>query len=62
MTGRYEGLEVDERICPIWKNEIETEEQVITRCPSYSVPRNILYNACPQLCDDFNSYTDIQKL
>ncbi len=35
--GRYEGLEVDDRICPICKNEIETEEHVITRCPSYIV-------------------------
>ncbi len=61
-TGRYEGLEVDDRICPICKNEIETEKHVITRCPSYSVPRSILYNACTQLCDDFNSFTYIKKL
>ncbi len=53
-TGRYEDLEVDECICLICKNEIETEEHVITR--------NILYNACNQLCDDFNSFTDIKKL
>ncbi len=32
-TGRYEGLEVEDHICPIYKNEIETEEHVITRCP-----------------------------
>ncbi len=37
-TGRYEGLEVDERECPICKNKIEAEEHVITRCPSYSIP------------------------
>ncbi len=61
-TGRYEGLEVDDRICPIYKNEIETEEHVITRCPSYSVPRYILYNASTQLCDDFKSFTDIKKI
>ncbi len=58
-TGRYDGLEVDDCICPICKNEIET---VITRCPSYSVPRDILYNECTQLYDDFNSFTDIKKL
>ncbi len=61
-TGQYEGLEVNDRICPICKNGIETEEHVITRCPSYRVPRDILYNACTQLCDDFNSFTYIKKL
>ncbi len=40
-TGRYEGFDVDERICPICKNEIETDENVITRCPYYRVLRNI---------------------
>ncbi len=30
-TGRCEGLEVEDRICRICKNEIETEEHVITR-------------------------------
>ncbi len=61
-TGQYEGLEVDDRICPKCKNEIETEEHVITRCLSYSVPRDILYNASAQLYDDFNSFTEIKKL
>ncbi len=51
-TGLYKGLEVDQRICPICKNEIETEDHVITRCTSYIVPRDILYNGCTQLCDD----------
>ncbi len=49
-------------ICPISKNEIETEEHVITGCLHYSVPRDILYNACTQLCDDFKDCTDIKKL
>jgi hypothetical protein len=61
-TGRYEGLEVDDRICPICKNETESEEHVITRCPSYNVPRHILYNACAQLCDNFKNLTDSKKL
>ncbi len=29
-SGRYEGLEVDERLYPICKNEIEIEKHVIT--------------------------------
>ncbi len=63
QTGCYEGLEVDECICPICKNEIETEEHVITKCPSYSVAQDSLNNACNQLGDDFNSsFTDIKKL
>ncbi len=61
-TGRYESLEVDERICPMCKNKIEREGHVITRCPSYSVPKYILYNAYTQLSDDFNSFTNIKKL
>ncbi len=55
-------LEVDGCICPKCKNEIETKEHIITRCPSYNVPRDILYTACIQLCDEFNCFTDIKKL
>ena len=57
-TGRYEGLDVDEWLCPICTDQIESEEHVITRCPAYNVPREVLYNTCNQIWDDFNNLTD----
>ena len=31
-TGRYEGLEVDQRICPICHSSVEDEKHVLLHC------------------------------
>ena len=49
-------------VCPICNQEVESEEHVITRCPAYIVPRDILYNACVKLCPVFNAISDSEKL
>ncbi len=40
-TGRYEHLNVDERVCPVCNTEVETEH-VLTRCHAYIDFRNEL--------------------
>ena len=46
-TGRYEGLRVNERICPFCKDCTEGEFHVLFRCPLYNDIREFLFvNAC----------------
>ena len=46
-TGRYEGLRVNERICPFCKDCTEDEFHVLFRCPLYNDIREFLFvNAC----------------
>ena len=46
-TGRYEGLTVNERVCPFCRTQIETEIHVITQCKTYENIRDSLFQkAC----------------
>ena len=35
-TGRYEGLAVEERICPVCHEGVEDERHVLLECPMYN--------------------------
>ena len=62
-TGRYEQLNVPQRICPICTtSEVETEEHVIIRCPAYTVIRNDLFESAIAINVDFNGFNDTEKL
>ncbi len=61
-TGRYEHLQVEERLCPVCCNEIENEEHVLTRCSAYMGLRNDLYTIAFNLNPDFNTMSDSDKL
>ena len=61
-TGRYECLDINQRICPICNYEVETEEHVLTRCPAYIDYRNDLYTASNNVNDDFNTLNDCDKM
>ena len=61
-TGRYEHLEVSERICPVCHLEVESEEHVIVRCPAYSDIRSELFNYACDMNSVFNDLDDEQKL
>ena len=45
-TGRYEGLSVEERLCPLCNLETEDEEHVLLKCKYYDDCRSSLLNAC----------------
>ena len=34
-TGRYEGIPVEDRICPVCQNGVEDEQHVLLECPKY---------------------------
>ena len=46
-TGRFEGLDVNQRICPICHKSVKDEKHVLLYCPFYLEFRTILTNkAC----------------
>ena len=61
-TGRYEQLNVQDRICPLCNSEVESEEHVLTRCQAHTVFRNDLYNHACNINPNFNDFSDCDKL
>ncbi len=57
---RYTHLDINERICPICNQEVETEEHVLTRCPAYMIFRNELYTASSDINDVFE-FSDVSQ-
>ena len=60
-TGRYEGVELVNRICPFCNNGIEDEVHVLTQCPLYIDLREELYNQVSFFMPDFRALNDIEK-
>ena len=61
-TGRYEGLDLSCRTCPVCKNGIEDEKHVILKCPQYDDIRQQLFNRAATVNDNFIGFSDIEKL
>ena len=53
-TGRYEGLPVNERICPICMLEVEDEEHVLMRCNFYRDQRRLMLDSVQNICQNVN--------
>ena len=53
-TGRYEGLPVDQRLCPFCENCIEDEYHVILKCPQYDHIRLPLVAEAVNMNQTFN--------
>ena len=50
-TGRYEGIPVKDRICPLCNLSVEDELHVILECPTYNVIRNQLFQQLSTVYD-----------
>jgi hypothetical protein len=61
-TGRYEHLQIDERICPTCNVEVETEEHVLIRCSSYDEIRRDLFNRAVSYNAEFYSLSHEDQL
>ena len=62
-TGRYEGLRVEDRICPFCANDkIESEMHVMLSCNLYNDLRETLFNKAVSLNQDFRNLSDTDKL
>ena len=60
-TGRYEGLNVEDRKCLFCDDCIEDEVHVITQCCMYDDLREHLYACVTKVVPDFESLCDIDK-
>ena len=61
-TGRYEGLDVGRRTCPICKNGIEDEKRVILQCSLYDDIRKYLFDKAANVNENFIGLNDTDKL
>ena len=61
-TGRYEQLDVIDRICPFCKHDIETELRALLKSKEYVEIRGLLYEKASSIDNDFNDFNDIEKL
>ena len=61
-TGRYERLDESERICPICNSCIENEAHAILECQLYEDVRTVLFNNATNVCPDFSSYSESEKM
>ncbi len=59
---QYEHLDINDRICPICNQEVETEEHVLTRCSAYMIFRIELYTALSDINDVFIHMNDFDKV
>ena len=61
-TGRFEGLPIEERLCPICNAEPETELHAVIKCHAYNDLRPAVFNDAIDICDDFMLLSDTDKL
>ena len=60
-TGRYERLNINERVCMICKDVVEDEKHVLTECPLYCDLRQDLYSVLAGYSVEFNDMSDMAK-
>jgi hypothetical protein len=61
QTGRFEKLEVQQRVCNECKNVVEDEAHVLLKCPLYIDFREELFYLAQNVNSDFMSFSDNQK-
>lgn len=61
-TGRYENINVNERLCPLCHTSIEDEMHVILYCNIYDDIRITLIERACAISDEFSNFDDISKL
>ena len=60
-TGRFEGMSLEERLCPLCQTEIETEVHSIIKCSAFNDLRTTLFNYCTNIYTDFMLLSDLEK-
>ena len=61
-TGRYEGLPVERRTCPLCNNGVEDECHVLLVCPYYDAIRIQLFQQLSTVYDDFYTLSNSDML
>ena len=60
-TGRFEGLPVEERLCPLCMLEPETEVHCFIKCHAFDAHRTNVFNAATVINNDFIIMSDVDK-
>ena len=58
-TGRFEGLPVEERLCPLCMLEPETEVHCLIKCHAFDAHRTNVFNAATVINNDFFIMSDV---
>ena len=61
-TGRYERLNVNQKICPICNASIEDERHVLFTCPFYSDLRSALFMKADEVNSNFRNLSETHML
>ena len=61
-TGRFEGLDVNQRICPICHNSVEDEKHVLLYCPFYLEFTTVLTNKAREVNAYFRNLNENEQL
>ena len=61
-TGRYERLEVNNRLCPLCEEDVEDEYHVLLKCKFHQEQRDYLIHVFNENNIDFNGMNDDAKL
>ena len=54
-TGRFRGLDLCDRICPVCDVEVEDEVHFLCKCPKYTEYRNVLFGKASAINPDFHT-------
>ena len=61
-TGRYSGVNIDERKCFSCKDIVEDETHVLLHCPQYTSLRNELFTRTEHVSHEFSNLNDSKTL
>ncbi|XP_071167139.1 uncharacterized protein [Mytilus edulis] len=60
-TGRYENIDIENRLCFNCTDDVEDEKHVLLNCPVYSDIRNVIFNHASIVDENFLHMTDNEK-
>ena len=61
-VGRHQGLNIEDRICPLCSASVENESPFLLSCPIYKYQRELLLNPIISNYPNFANWTEAQKL
>ena len=59
--GRHKQLPIENRLCPLYKQDVEDEYHFITQCRNLNKTRTSLFNKITDVIPDFINLNDTDK-
>jgi dihydroorotate dehydrogenase len=60
-TGRFRGIEVQSRICPACRGNVEDEFHFLIQCTAYQNSREVLYQKISENFEGLENMDDLEK-